>query len=163
MNPNQPKPVAPIGGTFEMAGYIFECVGHDVDRHGNTIERPGKRLGKAPKAPKQNKRTGHSVAGTPTLSTVTATTAEPSPPLTPAVPRQRKARRTPAQRYEYRRFRQQRPPDLKIVNEPWGAGQWAALIVVLALIVAGLWFYSVGSEQQKWRDIEGAARAVQHK
>jgi len=55
----------------------------------------------------------------------------------PASPRQRKARKFKAARGDYRHFRQ-KPPPLVLVNEPWSAGQWAALIVVLVLIVAAM-------------------------
>ena len=111
-------------------------------------------------APQQNKRAGQVVVA-PMHHTAHALT--PSPPLTPAAPRQRKPRRTPAQRYEYRRSRRQKPPPLVIVNEPWTVGQWGALIVVLALIVAGLWLYNAGAEQKKWDSIEAAARACQRR
>jgi hypothetical protein len=50
-----------------------------------------------------------------------------------------------------------------VVNEPWTAGQWLALIVVLALVVAGIWIYNQGTEQRKWSDIEAAAKAVQRR
>jgi hypothetical protein len=52
---------------------------------------------------------------------------------------------------------------LVLVNEPWTAGQWLALIVVLALVVAALWLWSTGSESRKWSDIEAAAKAVQRR
>ena len=54
---------------------------------------------------------------------------------------------------------QRKPPPLIIVNEPWGVGQWLALIVVLVLIVAGIWIYNAGAEQKKWDQIESAAKA----
>jgi hypothetical protein len=112
------------------------------------------------KAPKQDERAGHSVAVALTPSMAHAPTAQSSPPLTPVSPR--KARRAKAARGDYRRFRQ-KPPPLVIVNEPWTAGEWGALIVVLALIVAGLWLYNAGAEQRKWDNIEAAARAVQRR
>jgi hypothetical protein len=149
-----------IGGQFELAGYHFECVGYDVDRHGKTVERPGRCLGRVPK---QNKRTGHSVAVAPKPTTAYAPTAQSSPPLTPA-PRPRKARspRRAKPRCSYQRF-PKRPPPLKIVQEPWSIGQWATLVVVIAVIVGGLWLWSLGSEQRKWDSIEAAARAVQRR
>ena len=36
-----------------------------------------------------------------------------------------------------------------------------ALIIVLALVVAGLWRWSSDTEARKWQSIEDAARAVQ--
>jgi hypothetical protein len=134
----------------------FEVVDHTTDARGNTVEVPGKCLGKAPK--KSNKHSGQRMADAPTLNTATAPSL-PAVPLTPAAPRQPKPRRRPPRR-DYRRF-PQKPPPLVIVNEPWTAGQWAALIVVLALVVAGLWLSSAGAEQKKWERIEGAARAIQ--
>ena len=110
------------------------------------------------KAPKQNMRTGQSVADALNIATAIAPTAQSSPLLTPR--RQRKARRPRATRGGYQRFRP-KPPPLVIVNEPWTAGQWLALIVVLALIVAGLWFYNEGGEQRKWQSIEATSRAIQ--
>ena len=172
MTPNQPNapPLTPIGEAFELVpGALYECVGHQVDRNGKLAEVPGRYLGKAPKTPKQNKHSGQRMADAPTINTAIApslpavplTPAAVQPPATqPAAPRQRTPRRAKAARRDYRRF-PQKPPPLVIVNEPWTAGQWAALIVVLALVVAGLWLSSAGAEQKKWERIEGAARAIQ--
>jgi len=170
VTPNQPPaapPLVPIGGQIELLGMTFEVVDHTTDARGNTIEVPGKCLGKAPK--KSNKHSGQRMADAPTLNTATApslpavplTPAAVQPPATqPAAPRQRTPRRAKAARRDYRRF-PQKPPPLVIVNEPWTAGHWAALIVVLALVVAGIWLSSAGAEQKKWERIEGAARAIQ--
>ena len=167
MTPNQPQPappLAPIGSTFEMMGFLFECVGHDVDNRGNTVERPGKCLGRAPK---QSKRSGHGMVATPATTTVRASNVQPAPPLSsatqPTAPRRQKARRfkaTPRGGYRgYQRF-QKKPPPLVIHQESWSTANWVALIAVITLIVAGIWLSNVGNEQAKWRSIEAAANAV---
>jgi hypothetical protein len=84
----------------------------------------------------------------------------PGPQLTSSQPRPARRQRKP--RSVCRRF-QRKPPPLVIVNEPWGVGEWLALIVVMALVVAGLWLWGAGSEQRKWDRIEGAARAVERR
>jgi hypothetical protein len=152
-------PLVPVGGEIILVGHRFEVVGHSVDKNGNAVEVPGKHLGPAPKASK-TRRTVQSVAIAPALPIANAPTAECSPPLTP--PRPRKARRPRASRGDCRRF-QPKPRPIVVVNEPWSARQWLGLIVVLALIVAGIWFSNQGSEARKWERIEDAAKAVERR
>ena len=134
--PQEATPLVPVGGQIILLDNVFEVVAHTTDKNGRAVEVPGRCLGKAPTQ----------------SSAATRTAAAPRP----------RGRRSRAARGDYRRFRQ-RPPELKIVNEPWTAGQWGALIVVLTLIVAGPWLYNAGAEQRKWEGIEGAARAVQRR
>lgn len=160
MTPDQPQADPP--DTMELRGYLFEVAGHTSDAQGHSIPLPGKCLGKASKIPKQNKPTGQTAAVDPTLFVSHAPATQSSRPHTPAAPRRCKASRSRLPRGDWRRFRQ-KPPPLKIVNEPWTAGQWVGLIVVLVLIVAALWLWNAGSEAEKWQKIEGAAKAGQRR
>jgi hypothetical protein len=148
MSTNQPAPpLVPIGGTIELAGHLFEVTAHTTDAKGRATEVPGRCVGRAPKAPKPNTHAGPRAAVGPALPAPHAPT-QPSVQPTPAMPT-RKARKHRAPRGDYRRFNR-KPPPLVIVNEPWRTSQWCALIVVLALIVAGIFFWNQGVEQKKW-------------
>jgi hypothetical protein len=159
-------PLVPVGGTIELAGHLFEVVGHTKDHLGRAVEIPGKCLSKAPK--RTNKRTGHSVAAVPSATTTSAPTTEPSPPNTPlsatpsdaAKPRS-VDRRSPAPakahyapRNRQRRYSggyfQPKPPPLVIHQEPASLGVWICRVAVAALVAAAIWFYNQGNEQRKW-------------
>ena len=171
--------ITPIGGEIILMGYRFEVASHSFDRNGRPVEVPGTCRGRATKEQiaeqaNRNKPTGpvavvpaRPVTHAPTSSrplTSAVTTA-----ITPTPARQQKARKYKARPRGgnggggyggYSRF-QPKPPPLIIHQEPWTAGQWGALIVVLGLIVAGLWLANAGSEDAKWKSIGAAARAVQ--
>ncbi|MEI8371851.1 MAG: hypothetical protein WCJ35_03345 [Planctomycetota bacterium] len=165
--------------TMELGGYLFEVAGSTTDFRGNATSIPGKCLGKAPKTTNQNTRSGCSVASALTPTVASAPTESPAPQLTegtehgagnrtkrgghPAVRRSSPhARRSSQPRGDYRHFRQ-KPPPLIIVNEPWTAANWAALIVVLALVVAGIWLSNVGAEQRRFDKLDGAYQATQRR
>ena len=148
-------PLVPVGGEIVLVGHRFQVIAHSIDKNGRPVEVPGKHLGPAPRE-KRNKHSGQRMAEAPTISTAIA----PSLPAVPLKsPRLRKARRS-RPGGSYHRY-QPKPRPITIVNEPWGAGQWLALIIVLALIVAGIWFSNQGSEAKKWQSIESAAKAVE--
>ena len=133
------RPLTPIGSTFVLAGHIFECIGHTLDRNGRQAEIPGRCIGKAPR---QTKRGGQA-ANVPTINTALAPPT-PAPPFTPVSTRPRKTRRPRAPRGDYRRFRP-KPPPLIIKQEPWTLGNWAGLIIVLALVAAS-WALGAGHQ-----------------
>jgi hypothetical protein len=146
-------------GTMELGGHIFEVAGTATDSHGNTVQIPGKWLRKCPK---QFKRSGQTaVAPTPSMAHAPVTPAPPLTRVSPASPARRlKPRRYKAVRGAFHRFQPKRPR-LVVPNEPWGAAEWGTLLVVIALIVGAVWLSNAGSEDAKWKQLEGAARAVQ--
>lgn len=158
MSTNNPSPpLAPIGGTIELAGHLFEVTGHATDRLGRPCEVPGRCLGKATK---QTKRAGHSVVATPQTPSVSAPTAPSSPPLTPSSPR--KARRPRASHSSYGRYRP-KPPPLVIHQEPASLGVWLCRLAVAALVVAALVLWGQGSEARKWRTPSTSATTPQRR
>jgi len=173
------------GYRFTVVAHSTDNAGHPVEVPGDCLGRASKeQIAKPKQAGRARVASAHNPTMAPAPTVVpappTTPTAAPAAPTastapTPATPPARTTQQAKPQQamqqakprairrhYSRRHYPQfpQKPPPLKIVNEPWPLCNWIALIVVLALVVAGIWLSNAGSERTKWDSIEAAARAV---